>query len=186
MLLEGAELYAFVPANSNTSITVYPSAISENGEYINHKDVPSYTGKPGETVVLRCNLSEIYANVLLSIADGIDMLEFHPFLSMKDGHIALEPGCFDFSVYEKSEENAVENARSLLLATDEVGDALQRGMQLLFTGDTQRIDDHDCLLFALGTDHEEQFVRKQLYAVSGDQIYIYLPESDTWQVLGQG
>lgn len=187
VVLDGAELYTFVPASKNAVITVYYAEISEDGKYIDKKDSPLYIGDAGDGIVLRCNLSEIHANVLICVKDGTNTLEFHPMLSMMDGHVAVESGCYDFSIYEqKTEEEAAESARELLAATDEVSDALKRGMKLLYTGDTQTIDGKQCLIFALGTDREDQFVREQLYAVSDNQIYVFYTETDQWQVLGAG
>lgn len=186
VVIEGSELYVFVPAGKNAVITVYYAEISEDGSYIDRKDSPLYTGDAGEAVVVRCNLSEIYSNVLISVKDGTNTLEYHPMLSMKDGHVATESGCYDFTDYEMTEEELAQNASDLLTATDEVRDALERGMKLLYTGDIQVIDGQQCLLFALGTEHEEQFVREQLYAVSDDQIYAYSAVTDSWEPLSAG
>lgn len=184
VLLEGSELYAFVPATDRVSLTVYAAEISEDGSYIDHKDAPLYAGKPGEAVVLRCNFSEIYANVLISVANGTETLEFHPMISLESGRPVLENGCY--ALTDSGEDPAVALARALLLETDEVRDATARGMKLLYTGETQVIHGQQCLLFALGTEHEDQFVREQLYAVAESLIYAYYPESDTWQALGAG
>lgn len=183
VLLEGAELYAFVPSDNDTTITVYRAEISEDGSYIDYKDAPLYTGKPGEAVVLRCNLSEIYANVLISVTDGTNTLEFHPMISLESGCLAQEEGCYDFSVYDDNGDKSVEIACERLAETDEVRDALERGMKLLYTGDEQMIEGEACMIFVLGTDYEEQFVREQFYAVSDNQIYVYHIETDQWQVL---
>lgn len=183
VLTEGAELYALVPANKDTAVTVCPAEMSEDGNYIDRKDTPLYTGKPGEAVILRCNLSEIHANVRISATDGSSTLEFHPMISLENGRMVQEEGCYDFSVYQ---QDPVEAARERLLAADEVQDALQRGMKLLYTGDSQTIDGQDCPVFALGTDSAEQFVREQLYAVSDSRIYAYSVLSDSWEILGAG
>lgn len=185
-VIEGSELYAFVPAGKNAVITVYYAEHSEDGSYIDRKDSPLYIGNAGEAVVVRCNLSEIYSNVLISVKDGANTLEYHPMLSMKDGHVATESGCYDFTDYEMTDEELAQNASDFLTATDEVRDALERGMKLLYTGDIQVIGGRKCLLFALGTEHEEQFVREQLYAVSDDQIYAYSAVTDSWEPLGAG
>lgn len=186
VVIEGSELYAFVPVGKTAVITVYYAEISEDGSYIDHKDSHLYTGDAGEAVIVRCNLSEIYSNVLISVKDGANTLEFHPMLSMKDGRVVTEPGCYDFSDYEMTEEERVQNASDLLTATDEVKDALERGMKLLYTGDTQVVNGQQCLLFALGTEHEEQFVREQLYAVSDSSIFAYSAVNDSWEPLGAG
>lgn len=122
VVLDGSELYAFVPSGKDAVITVYYAEMSEDGSYIDHKDAPLFIGDAGEAIVLRCNLSEIHSNVLISVKDGANTLEFHPMLSMMDGHVAAEPGCYDFSVYEESEDKSVAIARELLLETDEVLD----------------------------------------------------------------
>ena len=186
VVIEGSELYAFVPAGKAAVITVYYAEISEDGSYIDRKDSPLYIGDAGEAVVVRCNLSEISSNVLISVMDDANTLEYHPMLSMRDGHVATESGCYDFSDYEMTEEERAQNASDLLTATDEVKDALARGMKLLYTGDTQVVNGRQCLLFAIGTEHEEQFVREQLYAVADDQIYAYSAVNDNWEPLGAG
>ena len=40
------------------------------------------------------------------------------------------------------------------------------------------------LLFALGTDHGDQFVREQLYGVCDNLIYIHDAESTEWSPVG--
>lgn len=184
VVLDGSELYAFVPTGKDAVITIYYAEISEDGNYIDHKDVPLFIGDAGEAIVVRCNLSEIHSNMLISVKDGANMLEFHPMLSMKDGHVATESGCYDFTNYEMTEEERAKNASELLTATDEVKDALERGMKLLYTGDTQVINGQQCLLFAIGTEHDDQFVREQLYAVSDDQVYTFYTDANEWKVLG--
>lgn len=186
VLTEGAEMYAFVPRSDKTTVTVYRAEMTENGTYSDLKDTPIYVGKAGETVVLRCNLSEIYSNVLVSVTDGTRTAEFHPMLSMMDGHIAVEKGCYDFSVYTTDADEAVEAARSVIEATDEVSDAMKSGMTLLQTGDTVTVDGNECVVFALGTDNGDSFVRERIYAVSGGTVYSYDVVSDAWQILGAG
>ena len=185
VLAEGAELYAFVPANERVAVTVYRAELSEDGTYIDHKQAPLYAGIAGEAVILRCNFSEIYSNVLISVTNGTKTLEFRPMISLESGRPVSENGCFELTADDDGED-AAALARALLLQTDEVRDATQRGMKLLCTGDTQIIDGQQCLLFALGTEHDEQFVRQQLYAVSESRIYAYDPVTDTWQTLGAG
>lgn len=183
VLLEGAELYAFVPVNGDTAVTVCAAEISEDGNYIDRKEAPLYTGKPGEVVILRCNLSEVFSNVLISATDGRNALAFHPMISMANGRMVPEDGCYDFSAYKT---DPVEAAREYLLTADEVRRATERGMELLYTGDTETVEGRSCLLFALGTNHEEQFVREQLYAVSDDLIYNYSVITDSWEILRAG
>ena len=161
VITEGQELYAIVPPNKKATITVYPSSMTEDGEYSDDKSVPLYTGKTGETILLRCNLSEIYSNVLITVTDGGTAMDFRPALSMEDGRLPEITGVYDFSVYstytDAPEEYSVEIAMAILCDTDEIKAAMKRGMKVLYTGETQVIEGRTCLLFALGTDHDEQF-----------------------------
>ena len=61
---------------------------------------------------------------------------------------------------------------------------MKHGMELLYTGEQQMIGGKPHMLFALGTDHGDQFVREKLYAVSDNLIYAFNTETDQWQVLG--
>lgn len=69
-MAEGQELYAIVPPCDKGRITVYASAITEDGQYTDDRAHPLHEGNPGEALLLRCNLSEIYSNVLISATDG--------------------------------------------------------------------------------------------------------------------
>lgn len=183
---EGQELYAIIPPNDKGTIIVYPSTITEDGEYADDKSNPLCIGEPGEALLLRCNLSEIYANVLIAVTDGGGALDFRPSLSMENGHLQEIAGVYDFSIYEETpDECSVQIATEILLEADEVKDAIEHGMKIMYTGDTQMIEGRTCLLFALGTDSEDQFVRERYYGVCDNLIYVYDAVSDTWAVLGR-
>ncbi len=186
-MTEGQELYAIVPPNGNGTVTVYRSAITDSGEYKDDISKPLYSGKPGEALLLRCNLSEIYSNVLISVAYGSGQVDFRPELSMENGQLQKMMGVYDFSVYsEKPDTQSVEKATELLRETDEIKAAVKQGMKLMYTGDTQMIEGRTCILFALGTDHDDQFVRELYYGVCGNSIYVYKAVNDTWEPLGAG
>ena len=185
-MAEGQELYAIVPPCAAGRITVYASAMNENGQYADDWEHPLHSGKPGEPLLLRCNFSEIYSNVLISATDGGGAILYRPSVSLENGHLAAEQSVYDFSVYEKQpDERAAEAAMELLRGQKEIQKALQRGMKLLYTGDTQMIEGRTCLLFALGTDREDQFVRERYYGVCDNLIYVYDAVSDTWAALGK-
>lgn len=185
-MAEGQELYAIVPVNEKGTITLYPSAMTENGEYADDKSNPLHVGNPGEPLLLRCNLSEIYSNVLITATDGFGAIDFRPSLSMENGHLQETAGVYDFSIYEETpDERSVQIATEILLEADEVKNAIEHGMKIMYTGDTQMIEGRTCLLFALGTDSEDQFVRERYYGVCDNLIYVYDAVSDTWAVLGR-
>ncbi len=183
-MTEGQELYAIVPPNDKGRITVYASEITEEGEYIDEKSTPLFQGKPGEVLVLRCNFSEIYSNVLISVTDGGGAMEFRPSISLKDGHLTELDGVYDFTVYEDfSKGHSIEIGLEILQEIDEVRQGLEQGMSLMYIGDTDEIDGGCCMLFALGTDSDEQFVQEQLYGVCDNRVYAYDVMEDAWNII---
>ena len=185
-MAEGQELYAIIPPNDKGTIIVYPSTMTDDGEYAEDKSNPLCIGEPGEVLLLRCNLSEIYSNVLIAVTDGGGALDFRPSLSMENGHLQEIVGVYDFSIYEETpDERSVQIAAEILLEADEVKAAIEHGMKIMYTGNTQIIEGRTCLLFALGTDSEDQFVRERYYGVCDNLIYVYDAVSDTWAVLGR-
>ena len=185
-MAEGQELYAIIPPNDKGTIIVYPSAMTADGEYAEDKSNPLCIGEPGEVLLLRCNLSETYSNVLIAVTDGGGALDFRPSLSMENGHLQEIAGVYDFSIYEETpDERSVQIATEILLEADEVKDAVEHGMKIMYTGNTQMIEGRTCLLFALGTEREDQFVRERYYGVCDNLIYVYDAVSGTWAVLGR-
>lgn len=185
-LTEGQELYAIVPPCDKGRITVYASGITEEGQYTDDRTHPLYEGNPGEALLLRCNLSEIYSNVLIAATDGGGAILFRPSLSMENGHLQEVAGVYDFSTYEEEpDERSIQIATELLLETDEVKQAVMQGMKVMYTGNTQWIEGRPCLLFALGTDSEDQFVRERYYGVCDNLVYSYDAISDTWSTVGR-
>ena len=96
----GYELFAIVPKSEKGTVTIYESEMTEDGEYKDLRDRVLYKGKPGEPVILKCNISEVYSNVLVVSVENNEITEFRPCLSMMDGRLASVQGCYDFSVYE--------------------------------------------------------------------------------------
>ena len=125
---------------------------------------------------------------------------YRPAASLKDGHLAKEQRCYDFTIYsdecdgdgcddtsEYDEETVViQNAYALLCQTDEVKYYLNLGMSVWYDGTKEMIDGKECLVFVLGTEHEECIVRENYYAVSDNQVYYYDAISDAWNILGAG
>lgn len=67
----------------------------------------------------------------------------------------------------------------------ETQEYLDMGMAILYTDETIMLDDADCYLVELGTNHEDQFVREFHYAVNTttEQVYLYDVIMDTWEEL---
>ena len=62
----GYEIYAIVPGD-DCRVSVYPAQPTEEGEYLDDLNSPYYRGQENEIIILRCNVSEIHSNVMVSV-----------------------------------------------------------------------------------------------------------------------
>ena len=149
-------------------------------------------------------------NVMVSVQKQNMSVQYHPMVSLKDGHLAAETHCYDFSIYYNWDEydpeyNPVHEseydsecnpehdsalnikiAREQLSETDEVSYYLGLGMSLWYTGTEEYIEGRNCPVFVLGTDHEDHFTKEHYYAVGDNVVYYYDPSGDAWLLLGAG
>lgn len=189
----GYEIYAIVPG-CDCKISVYPTQITEDGEYLDDLNAPYYIGQEDEIIILRCNMSEIHSNVMVSVQKQNMSVQYHPMVSLKDGHLATEAYCYDFSIYHDWEEYHPEDdssldiniAREVLSQTDEVRYYLGLGMSLWYTGTEEYLEGRNCPVFVLGTDHEDHFTKENYYAVGDNVVYYYDATGDAWLLLGAG
>ena len=193
----GYEIYAIVPGD-DCKVSIYPAQITEDGEYLDDLTAPWYTGQENEIIILRCNVSEIHSNVMVSAQKQNMSVQYHPMVSLKDGHLAAEAYCYDFSIYynwdeydpeydlEYDSELDIRIAREQLSETDEVRYYLGLGMSLWYTGTEEYIEGRNCPVFVLGTDHEDHFTKEHYYAVGDNVVYYYDPSGDAWLLLGAG
>ena len=189
----GYEIYAIVPG-LDCKISIYPAQITEEGEYLEDLNNPWYMGQKNEVIILRCNMSEIFSNVMVSVQKQNMSAQYHPMVSLKDGHLAAEAYCYDFSIYYDWEEYQSEYdfsldiniARDLIAQTDEVSYYLGLGMSLWYTGTEEYIEERNWPVFVIGTDHEEHFTKEKYYAAGDNVVYYYDPLGDAWLLLGAG
>ena len=189
----GYEIYAIVPGD-DCRVSVYPAQPTEEGEYLDNLNAPYYTGRENEIIILRCNVSEIHSNVMVSVQKQNMSVQYHPMVSLKDGHLAAETHCYDFSIYYNGDEYDpgydseldIRIAREQLSETDEVSYYLGLGMSLWYTGTEEYIEGRNCPVFILGTDHEDHFTKEHYYAVGDNVVYYYDPLGDAWLLLGAG
>ena len=187
----GYEIYAIVPGD-DCRVSVYPAQPTEEGEYLDDLNAPYYTGQENEIIILRCNVSEIHSNVMVSVQKQNMSVQYHPMVSLKDGHLAAETHCYDFSIYYNGDEYDpgddseldIRIAREQLSETDEVSYYLGIGMSLWYTGTEEYIEGRNCPVFVLGTDHEDHFTKEHYYAVGDNVVYYYDPSGDAWLLLG--
>ena len=189
----GYEIYAIVPGD-DCRVSVYPAQPTEEGEYLDDLNSPYYRGQENEIIILRCNVSEIHSNVMVSVQKQNMSVQYHPMVSLKDGHLAAETNCYDFSIYYNWDEYDpgydseldIRIAREQLSVTDEVSYYLGLGMSLWYTGTEEYIEGRNCPVFVLGTDHEDYFTKEHYYAVGDNVVYYYDPSGDAWLLLGAG
>ena len=183
----GYEIYAIVPGD-DCRVSVYPAHPTEEGEYLDDLNAPYYMGQENEIIILRCNVSEIHSNVMVSVQKQNMSVQYHPMVSLKDGHLAAETHCYDFSIYYNWDEYDpgydseldIRIAREQLSETDEVSYYLGLGMSLWYTGTAEYIEGRNCPVFVLGTDHEDHFTKEHYYAVGDNVVYYYDPSGDAW------
>ena len=183
----GYEIYAIVPGD-DCRVSVYPAQPTEEGEYLDDLNSPYYRGQENEIIILRCNVSEIHSNVMVSVQKQNMSVQYHPMVSLKDGHLAAETHCYDFSIYYNWDEYDpgydseldITIAREQLSETDEVSYYLGLGMSLWYTGTEEYIEGRNCPVFVLGTDHEDYFTKEHYYAVGDNVVYYYDPSGDAW------
>ena len=183
----GYEIYAIVPGD-DCRVSVYPAQPTEEGEYLDDLNAPYYTGRENEIIILRCNVSEIHSNVMVSVQKQNMSVQYHPMVSLKDGHLAAETHCYDFSIYYNWDEYDpgydseldTRIAGEQLSETDEVSYYLGLGMSLWYTGTAEYIEGRNCPVFVLGTDHEDHFTKEHYYAVGDNVVYYYDPSGDAW------
>ena len=189
----GYEIYAIVPG-LDCKISIYPAQVTEEGEYLEDLNNPWYMGQENEVIILRCNMSEIFSNVMVSVQKQNMSVQYHPMVSLKDGHLAAEAYCYDFSIYYDWDEYQSEYdysldiniARDLIAQTDEGSYYLGLGMSLWYTGTEEYIGGRNCPVFVIGTDHEEHFTKEKYYAAGDNVVYYYDPLGDAWLLLGAG
>ena len=120
---------------------------------------------------------------------GDDMFKGEAYYVKTDerGYIVELIGAERKRFLEESSDEYQEKIRheiSILIEDiDEIQEYLYSGMSLLLTGEIIIIDGWECYEFALGTNHEDNFVREIYYAVNLDlgKVFEYNVLDDIWE-----
>lgn len=152
-LKNGNIMFAFVPASRSATVTVYKSEIDSNGNTKDDRNKVLFKSESGDPIVLLCNDHEAFSNVLISVRDGNRTVEFHPLISLENGHdLILADGCYDFSVYDI--RSYIDEASDYLKANvKEIRDGIKQGMELSYSTEVFMYN-HYTLKFQLGTYSE--------------------------------
>lgn len=181
----GTGLFVLVPASESGVITVFPLVINDQGEVVGQQDQVICQSAPGEPIALRCNMSDTYADVLISVTDGQSTCSFSPMLSLKDGwSVVPQDGCHNFSI-DRIQKYADDIYTALSKKYSEIRETLDNGGSLISAGDFY-FKDQWMLRFELGHNTEHGFVCERQYAVSFDTTYTRGAAESDWYVIGAG
>lgn len=97
----GEDVYLLVPATESVALTIQAVELSDQGELVPTGET-LYSGV-GEVVLLRCNVSDIMPNTLVTALESDQLLEFSPSLSLRDGSV-WAPGAVDLTPYPEGFE----------------------------------------------------------------------------------
>ena len=97
---EGTEVYCVVPADKGVSLSVYSTKLNEKTYQLNRAEqLQSFSD--GEPILIRGNISDIMANLMVVAKKGEMEQEFIPSLSLENGALLnTNQQVFDFSPYE--------------------------------------------------------------------------------------
>lgn len=184
--IDGINLFVLVPATEKGVITVFPTYITDSGELEVNKDEVIYESLPGEPIALKCNMSESYSNVLVSVANESETCEFYPMISLEDGwSVALQDGCYDFSIDDI--RKYVDDAYFMMPQTyPEIEEALADGKELIYAGQFYFCNQIMIRFELGGYGVNGDFVCEKQYAVSFDATYAMDPADHNWYVIGAG
>lgn len=187
----GSEMFAVVPANTQSDIKVYKVDFGDDGELQVDRDTVLYEDKTGKPFILLCNDNEAYSNVLIAVQDGDNTVEFSPSLSLENGRdLVLKDGCYDFTVNDvRAYSDEVHDY--LIKNIDEIKEGVENGLTLRSCEDVFMCN-HYTLKFELGKyDEDYDFIVARAYLV--DEYYtlaFYEPENGEqtigWRVVGNG
>lgn len=85
----GYELYLVFPTDENATVSVCEWLLNEENDFAGETGEVYYRSETGAPVLIRCNVSDIMPNVVVSIVDSNgDTLQWCPSLSLKDGSVS--------------------------------------------------------------------------------------------------
>ena len=82
--IEGDEYYLLVPKDKDTQIKIY-----ENDFNTMEKGKLLFDIETASPFVLKCNVSDIFSNVVIELVSPTKTIEFSPFLSLMDGSVVV-------------------------------------------------------------------------------------------------
>lgn len=181
----GNHLFAIVPASADSMITVYGSYIDADGNIQADTDNMLFRGDCGDTVILYCNESDSYSNVLVTVTDGDKTVELHPMLSLERPRtITSEYGVYDFSL--KDIRSYTDEARDYLIDTfPEIYNEIKSGKTLEYLNEMYFYTDY-VLCYGLTSNQELDSDTQNLYCIDFNHTYAFDTEKSAWYIIGGG
>ncbi len=188
VLGEGEQLFALLPGEGSW-ISIYPSEITEDAEFVDDLTAPLYEGTIGEPILLRCNYSDSYSNVYVTVQNEEAMYELRPNMSLEYAYTMVPTeGWLDIAPLD---------IRSLGYETlqwfqynygFELEEGLANGYALEYMGPEYHYN-HYVLKFGMyrGMDDDSEEIDTYAeYAVDLTYTYKMNPDTGYYQVIGDG
>ena len=102
--LDGDELYCIVTKSDTATITIHEWLLDEQEEFTFKKGKQLYQSNDGKPILLKGNLGDLFPNILVTIEQGNEKLEYHPSIDLMTGKVGQPfngPALYDFSKYDK-------------------------------------------------------------------------------------
>ena len=173
-------LVLIVPADADMSVSIDLQEPSG-------KKRPVYYSETGEPVLFAVHAGQDYVSGTVTVG-GKTGYTWIPQITGREIADAGDGRVYNFTMMQGTADDEQESAFMYLLENEEGFRAdIDAGMRFRFAG-WEEIDGDVCFVFELGTDHEENFVREDRYALSSDHAKIYKtdPMTGDWFRIGKG
>lgn len=184
VLGEGEYLFALIPGEG-AWITIYPSEMNENAEYVDDLTSPLYEGKVGEPILLRCNYSDWHSNVYVTVQNEEATYELRPTMSGNHSYAMTQTnGWYDFATLDIRSIDG-ETFLWLWQTLEEVD---SNDHPIIFMGPRYHYNHYVLTFHAYDNmdDYYELNDNYSEYAVDFTYTYKLDPETDCYQVIGDG
>lgn len=188
VLGEGEQLFALLPAE-DAWITIYPSEMNENAEYVDDLSAPLYEGKVGEPILLRCNYGDWHSNVYVTVQNSEAMYEMHPTMSGQYAYVMTPAnGWYDIAPLDIRSFNYEALEWFQHNYGYEIEDGLANGYSLEFMSPEYHFNHYVLKLgmYHSMDDESEEIDTYAEYAVDFTYTYKMNPDTGFYEVIGDG
>lgn len=188
VLGEGEQLFALIPGEG-AWITIYPSEMNENAEYVDDLTAPIYEGKVGEPILLRCNYSDWHSNVYVTVQNEEATYELRPTMDGNHSYTMTQTnGWYDFATLDI---RSIDGETFWWLWENYIHDlekADSNDHPIIFMGPRYQYNHYVLTFHAYDNmdDYYELNDNYSEYAVDFTYTYKLDPETDCYQVIGDG